>query len=60
MPESRKRGGKKAHNRKIRHRRLMANHQVLAIEALKKKIVEEAKERYYAEQNKPLEVKVSG
>jgi hypothetical protein len=52
MPRSRVRGGRKEHNRKIRHRKLMSNHQVLAIEALKKKIYQEAKERYEQEKNK--------
>lgn len=51
MPRSKVRGGRKAHNKRIRHRKLMANHQLLAIEALKKKIYEEAKERYNQEQN---------
>jgi len=37
----------------------MANHQVLAIKALQKKIYEEAKERYEEEQNKPVDLKVS-
>lgn len=51
MPRSKVRGGRKAHNKRIRHRNLMKNHQVLAVEALKKKIFEEAKERYIKEQN---------
>lgn len=50
MPRSRVRGGRKAHNKRIKHRNLMANHQALAVEALKKKIFEEAKERFYNEQ----------
>jgi hypothetical protein len=50
MPVSRKREGKKAHNKRIRHRKLMQNHQVLAIAALRRKIWEEAKERYEQEQ----------
>lgn len=49
MPRSRVNGGRKEHNRKIRHRKLMANHQILAIEALKKKIYDEAKQRYNEE-----------
>ncbi len=56
MPRAHVRGGRKAHNRRIRHRKLMMNHQVLAVEALKKKIYEEAKNRYEEEQNKPVEV----
>lgn len=51
MPVSKKRGGKKAHNKRIRHAKLMKNHQVLAIEALKKKIWEEAKQRHEDEKN---------
>lgn len=49
MPRSRVRGGRKAHNKRIKHRKLMFNHQTLAIEALKTKIYEEAKERYEKE-----------
>jgi hypothetical protein len=59
MSRAHVRGGRKAHNKRIRHRRLMANHQVLAIQALQKKIYEEAKARYEEEQNKPAELKVS-
>jgi hypothetical protein len=50
MPRSKVRGGRKAHNKRIRHRRLMANHQVSAIETLKRKIYDEAQERYIKEQ----------
>ena len=49
MPVSKVRDGRKAHNKRITHRRLMMNHQVLAIAALKKKIWEEGKERYEQE-----------
>jgi hypothetical protein len=53
MPRSRVRGGRKAHNKRIRHVKLMKNHQLLAVEALKKKIWEEARERYInGEENK--------
>lgn len=52
MPRSRLRGGRKEHNRRIRHINLMKNHQILAVEALKKKIYEEAEQRYKEEQNK--------
>lgn len=51
MPRSRVRDGRKAHNKRIRHVKLMKNHQVLAIEALKKKIWEEAKQRHEDEKN---------
>lgn len=46
MPRSRVRGGRKAHNKRIRKRREIIEH----IEYLKHKIYEEAKERYYKEQ----------
>ena len=49
MPRSRVRGGRKAHNKRIRHVKLMKNHQVLAIAALKQKIWDEAKERHEQE-----------
>jgi hypothetical protein len=53
MPESRKRDGKKAHNKRIQKRRqaMFANYN--AVQRLKKQIIEEAKERYEQEQNKP-------
>ena len=46
MPRSRVRGGRKAHNKRIRKRNEVVQH----IEYLKQKIYEEAKERYYKEQ----------
>lgn len=46
MPRSRVRGGRKAHNKRIKKRRQVIEH----IEYLKQKIYEEAKERYYQEQ----------
>jgi hypothetical protein len=46
MPRSKVRGGRKAHNKRIQKRRELFQH----IEHLKKKIYEEAKERYYKEQ----------
>jgi hypothetical protein len=49
MPRSKVRDGRKAHNKRIRHRNLIKNHQVLAIEALKQKIWDEAKERHEQE-----------
>lgn len=52
MPRSRVRGGRKAHNKRIKARNLNRLADVIAIEALKKKIYEEAKERYEQEQNK--------
>lgn len=52
MPVSKKRNGRKAHNKRIRHRKLMMNHQILAIAALRKKIWEEAKQRYEEQEKK--------
>jgi len=49
MPVSRKRGGKKQHNRRIKARNVKRLADIIAIEALKKKIWEEAKERYEQE-----------
>lgn len=46
MPRSRVRGGRKAHNKRIRKRNEVVEH----IEYLKQKIYEEAKERFYKEQ----------
>ena len=46
MPRSRVRGGRKAHNKRIKKRREVIEH----INYLKEKIYEEAKERFYKEQ----------
>lgn len=55
MPKSRVRGGRKAHNKRIRKRNEVVQH----IEYLKQKIYEEAKERYIQEQkNKSLQIKM--
>lgn len=51
MPRSRVRGGRKAHNRRIKARNVKRLADIIAIEALKKKIWEEAKERHEQEQN---------
>jgi len=49
MPRSKVRDGRKAHNKRIKKRNLVKNHQVLAIQALKQKIWDEAKERHEQE-----------
>jgi len=55
MPRSRVRGGRKAHNKRIKKRRQVIEH----IEYLKQKIYEEAKERYYQEeQDKQSQIKI--
>lgn len=46
MAKSRVRGGRKSHNKRIKKRNEVVQH----IEYLKQKIYEEAKERYYKEQ----------
>ena len=60
MPESKKRGGKKAHNKRIRKRAQEMKRKHWELEALKRKIYEEAKERYEQEQlNKQTELKIT-
>jgi hypothetical protein len=46
MAKSKKRGGEKAHRKRIEKRRVQAKADIVAIEAIKKKIYEEALERY--------------
>lgn len=59
MPESKKRGGKKAHNKRIKARNEKMKGKIWEFEMLKKKIYDEAKERYYQEQNKQTEIKIT-
>lgn len=59
MPESKKRGGKKAHNKRIKARNEKMKGKIWEFEMLKKKIYEEAKQRYYEEQNKQTEIKIT-
>jgi hypothetical protein len=58
MPESKKRGGKKAHNKRIKARNEKMKGKIWEFEMLKRKIYDEAKERYIEEQNKPTELKI--
>jgi uncharacterized membrane protein YcaP (DUF421 family) len=58
MPRARVRGGRKAHNKRIRARNEKMKDKYWAFEQLKKKIYEEAKERYLEEQNKQQEIKI--
>lgn len=53
MPRSRVRGGRKAHNKRIKKRNEVVEH----IEYLKRKIYEEAKERFYKEQQEGIKLK---
>ncbi len=57
MPESKKRGGKKAHNKRVKARNKKLEGKYWEFEMLKKKIYEEAKERYEQEQlNKEIKI----
>jgi hypothetical protein len=58
MPRARVRGGRKAHNKRIRARNEKMKDKYWEFEQLKKKIYEEAKERYLEEQNKQQEIKI--
>jgi hypothetical protein len=58
MPESKKRGGKKAHNKRIKARNEKLKGKIWEFEMLKRKIYDEAKQRYIEEQNKPTELKI--
>lgn len=58
MPRARVRGGRKAHNKRIKARNEKMKGKYWEFEMLKKKIYEEAKLRYEEEQNKPTEIKV--
>jgi hypothetical protein len=58
MPESKKRGGKKAHNKRVKARNEKMKGKIWEFEMLKRKIYEEAKQRYLDEQNKPTELKI--
>lgn len=53
MPRARVRGGRKAHNKRIKKRREIMEH----IDYLRKKIIEEAKERYYKQSGDTTDTK---
>ena len=57
MPRSKVRGGRKAHNKRIAKRNEQIKKGNWELEMLKRKIYEEAKQRYLEEQNKPTEIK---
>ena len=58
MAKSSKRGGEKEHRKRIAKRNIELKKGHWELEMLKKKIYEEAKERYLEEQNKPTEIKI--
>ena len=51
MPRSKVRGGRKAHNKRIAKRKEKMNADFKAIDDLKRKIFEEAKQRYLDKQS---------
>ena len=59
MPRARLRGGRKAHNKRVKARNEKIKKGNWEFEALKRKIYEEAKARYEEEQNKPTEIKIT-
>jgi hypothetical protein len=57
MPRSRVRGGRKAHNKRVKARNEKMKDKYWEFEALKRKIYEEAKARYEQEQlNKEIKI----
>jgi len=59
MPRAKVRGGRKQHNKRIAKRNEQLKKGHWELEMLKKKIYEEAKERYLEEQNKQTEIKIT-
>ena len=59
MAKSKLRGGKKEHNKRVAKRNIELKKGHWELEMLKKKIYEEAKERYIEEKNKPTELKTT-
>jgi hypothetical protein len=55
MGKSKLRGGKKAHNKRVAKRNQEIKKQEIIVEALRRKIYDEAKERYLQEQANPKE-----
>jgi hypothetical protein len=58
MPRSKVRGGRAAHNKRVAKRNEQLKKGNWELEMLKRKIYEEAKQRYLDEQNKPTEIKI--
>jgi hypothetical protein len=59
MAKSKLRGGKKEHNKRVAKRNEQLKKGHWELEMLKRKIYEEAKQRYLEEQqNKPTEIKI--
>lgn len=58
MPRSKVRGGRKAHNKRVKARNEKLKKGHWELEMLKRKIYDEAKARYEEEQNKQTELKI--
>ena len=58
MAKSSKRGGEKAHRKRVAKRNEKVKQEIRSIEHLKMKIYEEAKDRYEQQQNKQTEIKI--
>ena len=59
MPRSKVRGGRVAHNKRVAKRNEQLKKGNWELEMLKRKIYDEAKERYYQEHNKQKEIKTT-
>jgi len=59
MAKSKLRGGKKEHNKRVKARNEKMKKGNWELEMLKRKIYEEAKERYLEEHNKQTEIKIT-
>jgi hypothetical protein len=59
MAKSKLRGGKKEHNKRVKARNEKMKKGNWELEMLKRKIYEEAKQRYLEEQNKQTEIKIT-
>ena len=59
MPRSKVRGGRAAHNKRVKKRNEKVKQEIRSIEHLKMKIYEEAKDRYEQQQNNPTQIKLN-
>lgn len=59
MAKSKLRGGKKQHNKRVAKRNEQMKKGHWELEMLRRKIYEEARDRYYQEQNKQTEIKIT-
>lgn len=59
MPRSKVRGGRKAHNKRVKARNERIKQEIRSIENLKLKIFEEAKQRYEQEQSSGIKLNMN-